>query len=208
MKRQIRVFWLAVVGSVLAFSFQNCGGAAFDSSDYVKDAPLSSITGQGNVGDTQYKEGFSFNLLSSDSAQTKTKFRASKTDDGQYRLLDENSVVNCSLDDATSIEDLLQFSESVKVSNPLVLSEIPEVCQSTDGSFQHLKIGDQSPIYLIPADEQSGCLLDEPSKLIAEGKRVFIIENISFDEIESMIAASKASSQNEGCRSVSLISVD
>ncbi len=179
---------------ILIFGFQNCGKSSFSGSDLVESEPLSSI----NIDDTKYKDGLSFNSLSTTNDKTVSDFQVQKTSDQSYAAKTGNDIITCVLDNPNPMEELMQITEVATVTHPTFLSEV-DVCEPKDEKFIHFKIGEDSPVHLISYTQDENCLTDDPRRLLAEGHRVFIIENISFEEIETLIEESKALSKTELC---------
>lgn len=207
MKKQMRLFMLTLVGCMLAFGFQNCGTASYNSSEYIKDSPLSSILNPTiNFNDTRYKDGFSFKLI--EPNKNNGGFGVGVSSNGAYLVSDANKIYSCEVSTPNPLAELLQFFDVVNVTNPVMLAEPPTICESTsERDSQHIQIGVQSPLYLIARDLENNCLLDDPQQLIAEGKKVFIIENMGANEISQMIQASQDLTKTPSCDAVMLNSL-
>ncbi len=193
MKNSSGTISLLIMGAILVLGFQNCSNSRFSDGDLVERTPLSSI----NTGDTKYKEGLSFDYLVKTDANTASAFKVQKKSTNTYSAQNGNDIITCSLQTPNSMEELMQITEVAEVTHPAFLSN-PEVCNPIDGKFVHYKIGEVSPIYLIASSEED-CLLDDPQRLIDEDKRVFVIDNLSFEEIESLVNESKALSTSASC---------
>ncbi|MGH1468870.1 MAG: hypothetical protein ACRBBP_08330 [Bdellovibrionales bacterium] len=193
MKSYSNTISLLAMGLILVLGFQNCSGSRFSDGDLVEDRLLSSI----KPGDTKYKDGLSFDYLAKTDTNTVSEYKVQKKDNNVYLAQSGNDIITCSLQTPNPMEELMQITEVAKVTHPALLSN-PEVCNPIDGKFIHYKIGEVSPIYLIASSEED-CLLDDPQRLLNENKRVFVIDNLSFEEIESLVNESKALSTNASC---------
>lgn len=185
---------LLAMGFILVLGFQNCSGSQFSDGDLIEDAPLSSI----DTGDTKFKGGLSFDYLAKTDLNTVSEFKVQKKSDDTYSAQSGNNIITCSLQTPNPMEELMQITEVAKVTHPAFLSN-PQVCNPIDGKFIHYKIGEVSPIYLIASSQEENCLLDDPQRLLNEDKRVFVIDNLSFEEIESLVNESKALSTSASC---------
>jgi hypothetical protein len=190
------------MGFIMVLGFQNCGNSTFNEDDLIQDTPLSSI----DIDDTKYNKGLSFTLLAKNEVNTLSEFKVQKTSDHNYSAQNGLSIITCTLGDPNPMEELMEITDAAKVTHPTFLSEI-EICDPEDGKSIHFKIGETSPVYLVAYSQPENCLMDDPQRLMNEGKRVFIIENISFEEVETLVDESKALSETELC-TVNTIELD
>lgn len=185
---------LFIMGFIMVLGFQNCSSSNFSEDDLIKEVPLSSI----NIDDTKYNNGLSFNLLTKTEGNTTSEFKIQKTSDHSYSAQSGLSIITCNLGHPNPMEELMEMTDVAKVTHPTLLSDI-EVCEPSDEKFIHFKIGETSPVYLVAYSQPENCLTDDPQRLMVEGKRVFIIENISFEEIETLVDESRTLSETELC---------
>lgn len=194
MKHYSSTVSLLLMGFILVLGFQNCSSSKFSTDDLVEDAPLSSI----QIEDGQYTEGLSFDYIAKTINETASELKINKTSASVYSAQAGNSLSTCTVEIPNAMEDLMQITEVAKITHPAFLSS-PEVCDPSDGKFIHYKIGDHSPIYLIASSQEDNCLTDDPQDLLDENKRVFVIDNLSFEEIESLIEDSKTIIESSSC---------
>lgn len=197
MKNRSGTISLLIMGFILILGFQNCDGSSFRNEDLIQEAPFNSIN-IGFVGSTQYKGGFSFSYRSKTDAQIISEFKVRKINTTVYLVQEGSTLITCRLGTPNSMEELMQITEIAKVTHPTFLSDF-EVCEPADGKFIHYKVGDTSPIYLIASSQNENCLLDDPQRFLDENKRIFIIDNLSFEEIETLVVESKALATSASC---------
>lgn len=185
---------LFIMGLIMVLGFQNCGSSTFSGDDLIQKTPLSSI----NIDDTKYKEGLSFSLISQIDSEITSEFKVQKTSENNYAAQSGQSIITCTLGDPNPMEELMEITDVASVTHPTFLSEI-ELCDPLDGKFIHFKIGETSPVYLVPYSQPNNCLTDDPQRLLGEGKRVFIVENISYEEIETLVDESTALAETDLC---------
>jgi hypothetical protein len=194
MGKQKGVLSILIIGLILVFGFQNCQNASFSNPDIIQDQPISSL----QPGDTKFKNGLTFDALSKTVNQTISEFRVFKRGDSEYVALSRGLFITCSLEKPNAMEDLMQITEVARITHPSFISN-PSICDPQDGKFIHYKIGKESPIYLIAASEVDDCLMDDPQELLNEDKRVFVIDNVSYEEISSLIEDSLELSGSSSC---------
>lgn len=196
---------LLIMGSILILGFQNCGNSNFSNEDLVQDQPLSSINSEHvSIDNTKFSGGLSFDYMSKTATQTLSEFKVEKTSNGVYSAQEGNTLITCTLENPNAMEELMQLTEVVTVTHPTFLAS-PEICSPVDGKFYHFKIGKVSPIYLIAKSQADDCLLDDPQRLLDENKRAFVINNLSFEEIESLVFESRALASSTSCLSTEIL---
>lgn len=170
---------------VLMLGFQNCGSSSFQNIDAVQGEPASSLI----TGDTKYKQGLDFAVMSmaSGSSDLKTDFKVSKNDKKEYILEDESTTYTCTFETPNSSEELLQITEISTLSHPSMISSAFDVCDSSGGEDVYYSIGRQSKIYLVAKDENEDCYSGDPQKLIDQNKRVFVVDNIFIGDIQNLL---------------------
>ncbi len=192
---------LLVMGLILVLGFQNCGDAKFiDQDDLIQGKPLSSIYNNGRVSidNTKFTGGLSFSYILKTDTETSSIFQVKKISGNSYSAQEGGRFSTCVLENPNAMEELMQITEVATVTHPSFLAQ-PEICDPLNGYFFHFKIGEKSPIYLIAKSSADNCLLDDPQRLLDEGKRVFVINNLSFEEIETLITESQAIANSNSC---------
>lgn len=200
----MKAFWLMVIGAVLVFSFQNCGKSSFQNTDLIEDMPLSSISSPQSVKHTKYTGGQAFSLFNKKDATPDTiSLKAQKTLTN-FSMQDNSSLFNCQLNKEEAFEVLIHLSDFIKVTHPSLMTSPPPVCDKNLSPHKYIKLGDQdSNLFLITINTTKNCLNANPTDLLNEGKRVFIVTESGDLDIQALVDTARAKLRGSSCVEIS-----
>ncbi len=188
MARKLKSVFVFIMATVMMMSFQNCSDSSEQRDQEVFKTDLSLLL---------FEEDFSKNKVSLYSYDQKTNeeslFSVKRLDKVNVEISENKTNFLCSVKEENPFDIFLETIGSMRISHPSRVSIESKACSNFELPSQYLIVNvDSKETYIVFKNTSAqNCTSFNADLLIKSGKRVFIAENISSDEVNELVFQSQ-----------------